>query len=161
MSQLTSLISLILLSSFACSLISDGTPGVPTSTRGPYSFLRMKCYRRQALSSKTCQRYFALLANSTTPSTIMARQNLTTTVTTVIPTAVLTVKLSSGVPAWLTTLISLFSVLASIYAAIVSYLKFACKYSTGSSLRLGFSPGRSGQLETEAPDLPIDLTPAA
>ena len=93
----------------------------------------------------------------------MARQNLTTdiAVTTAIPTAVLTVKLETGVPTWLTTLISLFSVLASIYAAIVSYLKFACKYTTGSSLRLGFGPGRHGQLETEAPDLPVELSPVA
>ena len=161
MASLTSFSSLILIGLFACSLISSGIPNGPSSTSRPHPFLRLKC-RGQAASyhSPACLRYYAFLSNTTVRPFTTAVVNFTTASMTVTPT-VIHVKLSTGTPAWLTTLLSLLSIISSVYASMVAYFKYGLKMSTTASFRLGLRTGRSGQMEADASSVPIHLNTVA
>ena len=159
MASLTSLILLILCILFACSLNSDGFPTRAPPMPRPTAFLRLKC-RGQASSyhSPACLRYYATLATSTVRPTALAVDNITTTLAliTVKPT-VIHLKVSTGTPAWLTAIVSLLSIVSSIYGGMVAYYKYILHHSTASSFRLGLNTGRSGRLESEASSVPIQL----
>ena len=159
MASLASLSSLILCIMFACSLNSDGFPNRAPPMPRPTAFLRLKC-RGQASSyhSPACLKYYATLANSTVRPTTPAVDNVTTTLSlvTVKPT-VIHLKVSTGTPAWLTTTLSLLSIISSIYGGLVAYYKYILHHSTASSFRLGLNSGRSGRLESEASSVPVHL----
>ena len=159
MASLASLSLLILCIIFACSLNSDGVPTRAPPMPRPTAFLRLKC-RGQASSyySPACLKYYAILNNTTVRPTTTAVVNFTTTLTsiTVNPT-VIHVKMSTGTPAWLTTLLSLLSIISSIYGGMVAYYKYILHHSTASSFRLGLNSGRSGRLESEASSVPVHL----
>ena len=142
----------------ACSLIHmSPTPG-PSIFRTPaYSFLRIKCRSRELNTSPACARYFARLdeITNTTDSTTSARPSVPTEQ--ILSSSPVTVVLKSSTPTWLTAVLSILSVLVSLYGITVSYIKYKMKYSIGRSLRLGFDCGGPFNFRPVARDAPIAL----
>ena len=88
----------------------------------------------------------------------MAVFNITTELaSTTVPPTVVEIRMSNCTPVWLTTLISLLSIVSSIYGVAVAYFKYILHHSTAASFRLGLNSGHSGQMASEAASVPIQM----